>query len=218
MSLILKSIEEEADDCRAAWKGFKVGTFALHCHHEILAEPLREDAENRIAYILSAKPRIERALRLRLFRPVSEKVLAEWKKAYAADAEWEKADAEREKADAEWDKARAEWEKAAAERKKAYAEWEKAYAEWKKARAEWEKAYAEWKKADAERRKADAERRKAYAEWEKAYAEWKRARAEREKADAEREKAYANLAILVHTAVCKDCPWSGKTIFPKENQ
>ena len=131
MSLILKSIEEEAIDCRVAWKGFDIGTFALHCHHETLAEPLREDAENRIAYILSSKPKFEQALRLRLFRPVSEKSLAK--------------------------------------QQKAYAEWEKAYAEWNKVVAEW-------------------------------------------------NKAYANLAVLVHTAVCKNCPWNGKTIFPKENQ
>ena len=124
MSLILKSIEEEAIDCRVAWKGFDIGTFALHCHHETLAEPLREDAENRIAYILSSKPKFEQALRLRLFRPVSEKSLAKQQKAYA----------ECNKADARWN------------------------------------------------------------------------------------KAYANLAVLVHTAVCKNCPWNGKTIFPKENQ
>ncbi|MGA7856199.1 MAG: hypothetical protein WCA15_22970 [Candidatus Acidiferrales bacterium] len=180
MSLILKSIEEEADDCRAAWKGFKVGTFALHCHHETLAERLTEDAENRVAYILSSKPRFEQALRLRLFRPVSEKAYAERDKAFA-------------------------------ERDKAFAEWEKAEVEWEKADAEWEKAFAELEKADAELEKADAELEKAYAERDKAYVKW-------DKADAEWDKANANLAILVHTAVCKDCPWDGKTIFPKENQ
>ncbi len=68
MSLILKSIEEEADDCRAAWKGFKEGTFALHCHHEILAEPFIEDAENRIVHILLSKPKFEQALRLNVQR------------------------------------------------------------------------------------------------------------------------------------------------------
>jgi hypothetical protein len=119
MSLILKSIKEEATDCRAAGKGFKAGTFALHCHHKILAEPLTEDAENRIAYIISSKPKHEQALRLRLFRPVPEKKLAK-----------------RQKADAERQKAYAEWQKADAERQKAYAEWEKAYAEREKADAE----------------------------------------------------------------------------------
>ena len=138
MSLILKSIEEEAIDCRVAWKGFDIGTFALHCHHETLAEPLREDAENRIAYILSSKPKFEQALRLRLFRPVSEKSLAKQQKAYA------------------------EWKKAVADRNKAYARWNKVVPEW--------------------------------------------------------DKAYAELAVLVHTAVCKNFPWNGKTIFTKENQ
>ena len=183
----LKSIEKEAADCRKAFKGFPVGGYVLHCHHEIIGETLCEAAENRIAYILTQKPENERALRLRLFRPVPEKELK-------ADAEWEKADAEWEKADAEWEKADAEW-------KKAYAEWEKADAEWKKAYAEWEKAYAERKKADAEWEKEDAEWKKAYAEWEKADAEW--------------EKAYAALEVLIHAHFCTpDCPWNGKTILP----
>jgi hypothetical protein len=179
----LKSIKEEAADCRAAWQGFGVGTFALHCHHETLAEPLSENADNRISYILLSKPKDEQALRLRLFRPVSEKVLAEQQKSYA-------------------------------EREKAYAEREKVYAEWEKAYAEWEKAYAEWRKAYAEREKAYAEREKAYAEWRKADAEWRKADAEWEKADAEWRKAYAELAILIHEDVCKNCTWNGKTIFP----
>jgi hypothetical protein len=114
----LKSIKEEDADCRAAWQGFGIGTFALHCHHEILAEPLSANAEDRIDYILSSKPKDEQALRLRLFRPVSEKTLAEQRKAYA------------------------EWEKAYAKQHKAYAGWQKAYAEWEKADAKWRKAYA----------------------------------------------------------------------------
>jgi hypothetical protein len=126
--LKLKSIKGEAVDCRKAFKKFPVGGYVLHYHHDIIGEMLRENAENRIAYILTQKPENERALRLRLFRPIHDKEL----KAYA-----------------EWKKAYAEWKKADAEWKKADAEWEKAYAEWKKADAEWKKAYAEWKKADA---------------------------------------------------------------------
>ena len=133
----LKSIEKEAADCRKAFKGFPVGGYVLHCHHEIIGETLRGDAENRITYIFTQKPEHERALRLRLFRPVPEKEL----KAYAERKQ--KAYAERkQKADAEWQKADAEWEKADAE-------WEKEDAEWKKADAKWKKAYAKWKKEDA---------------------------------------------------------------------
>ena len=108
----LKSIKEEAADCRKAFDGFELGGYALHCHHDRIGETLTEPAENRIACILTQKPENERALRLRLFRPVPEKKLkayAAWRK---ADAAWEKADAEREKADAEREKADAEREKA----------------------------------------------------------------------------------------------------------
>ena len=44
-------------------------------------------------------------------------------------------------------------------------------------------------------KKADADRQKAYADW---------------------QKADADLAALVHDKVCySNCPWNGKTIFPK---
>ena len=152
----LDSIEEEAAACRKAFKGAGVGALVLHCHHEVLGEPLTEDAENRISFILHSKAEHEQALRLHLFRPVCRAKLRSLGKKYPLI---KKADAERDKA---------------------YAEWQKAYAEWQKADAEWQKAYAE--------------RQKAYAEWQKADAE---------------------LAILVHPHVCKNCPWDGKTIFPK---
>src|SRR5258707_127396 len=103
--LKLNSIAEEAAACRKAFKDFKVGGFVLHCHHEILGETLTEDAENRIAYILSSKPKHEQALRLCLFRPVPDKKVK-------ASAERQKASAERQKADAEWQKADAERQKA----------------------------------------------------------------------------------------------------------
>ena len=110
--LQLGSIEDEAKACREAFKGIKIGAFVLHCHHEILGESLLEDAENRIRYILTQKPEHERALRLRLFRPVPDsqlkkhkKAYADWQKAYAdwlkADADWQKADADRLKAEAD---------------------------------------------------------------------------------------------------------------------
>ena|SRR5690242_15966225 len=135
----LGSIEEEAALCRKAFKGVKVGTLVLHCHHEVLCEPLTEEAENRIAFILSSKAKHEQALRLHLFRPVSDAKLRSLGKKYPmvkkVDAEWQKADAELRKA-------YAEWRKADAERQKADAEWQKAYAEWQKADAEWQKADA----------------------------------------------------------------------------
>ena len=97
----LLSIEEEAAACREAFEGVKLYSLVVHCHHEVLFEILTELAENRIAYILSHKPRNEQALRLRLFRPVSKEALKKYPKL-------DKARAELDKASAEWDKARAD--------------------------------------------------------------------------------------------------------------
>jgi hypothetical protein len=86
---------------------------------------------------------------------------------------------------------------------KAYAELAKADAELVKARAEWDKAYAEWAKAGAELDKTGAEWDKAGAEWDKAGAEW--------------DKAIKHPSVLaLHAKECPNCPWDGKTIFPKE--
>jgi hypothetical protein len=70
------------------------------------------------------------ALRLHLFRPVSEVRLKKFKKVYA-----------------DQEKAEADWQKAEAERKKAYAVWRKAEAERKRTYAVWRKAYGDWEKA-----------------------------------------------------------------------
>src|SRR3990167_777192 len=140
----LKSIEEEAADCRAAWAANPEVKVAHCLHHEIHLEPLTDPIENRLAYILTEKPEEEQALRLRCLRPWTGRLSAEWEK---ARAELGKAVAEWEKARAELDKAWAELEKTRAELDKSSAEWGKARAEWEKARAESDKARAEWGKA-----------------------------------------------------------------------
>ena len=150
MTLILKSIDEEAKDCRNACAALKVGDWAWLVHHEKLFEPLTDPLEDRIRYIIENKTD-NVALRLRLLRPFIED------------------DAMRN--DAELSKARAEWSKAGAERSKASAKWYKAYAEWSKAYAERDKADDEYYKADAKWSKADAEWSKAYAKLNTAYAE-----------------------------------------------
>src|SRR3990167_9332473 len=83
----LKSIEEEAADCRAAFVGAAVGTPVWCCHHERLYEVLEEPAENRIAYILSDKPSFERTRRLREFRPVKDTAI--YPKLAALDADYD---------------------------------------------------------------------------------------------------------------------------------
>lgn len=126
--IVLKSVEEEAAECRARCAGMKVGDLILHCHHEVFCEILSESVENRIVYILHSKTD-NPALRLRLMGPpiidAGVKADAEWSNACA---EWSKARAEWDKADAKWSNADAEWSNADAEWDKAYAEWIKAYA------------------------------------------------------------------------------------------
>jgi hypothetical protein len=130
MSLILKSIEEEASDCRAACAHLKVGEWAWLIHHEILAEPLTEPIESRIKWILENKTD-NVALRLRLLRPLVED-------------EAMRSDAELGNAHAEYIKARA------AEYSKVRDELTTAYAEYYKDRDRYIKAYAEYNKASAE--------------------------------------------------------------------
>ena len=72
--LRLGSIADEASACRKAFEHVEIGTWVLHCHHEMLFETLTEPAKNRIAFILSSKPEHEQALRLRLFRPLPQTV------------------------------------------------------------------------------------------------------------------------------------------------
>ena len=92
--LKLHSIAREAADCRAAWAAAPEATAGAHIHHEQPFEALTEPIENRIAYILSDKPKKEQALRLRLMRPVTAPAWAEYQKARAAArAEYEKAKA-----------------------------------------------------------------------------------------------------------------------------
>lgn len=71
----LKSVKEEAADCRAAFKGSHIGDVAFHIHHRILGEHLDEPAANRIAYIIKYKPAEEQPVRLRCFRPIPQSKL-----------------------------------------------------------------------------------------------------------------------------------------------
>lgn len=130
--MTLRSIAEEATACRAAWAAAPNATFAWHCHHELIVEPLAESAESRIAYILWAKPTREKALRLRLFRPILGALPETVNKAWAA-YDW---------ARAAYDEARAAYIKAWAAADKAWAAYDKARAAADKARAAYDKARA----------------------------------------------------------------------------
>ena len=80
---MLYSITREAKDARAHWAAHPDATEAAHCHHETPFEGLTDTPENRIAYILSGKPKEEQALRLRLFRAVPDGTVAAYLKATA---------------------------------------------------------------------------------------------------------------------------------------
>jgi len=109
----LRSIAAEAKACRAAWAAMPDATAGAHIHHGSGPfELLRKPVENRIAYILSDKPKSEQALRLRLMRPVTAPALAEYERV-AAWAEYERrtapalAEYERVAAWAEYERVRA---------------------------------------------------------------------------------------------------------------
>lgn len=106
MSLQLKSVEEELKDCRDAWEKsryYKVNRsdyfhgdyfhgglvkYGVHIHHEELAERTVY-IEDRIQYILRNKPFEERALRLRLMRPVKVTLYNKYVKAIDLISEME---------------------------------------------------------------------------------------------------------------------------------
>jgi len=79
-TLELKSIEGEAADCRAAWAAVPDAAAGLHIHHQVAAEALTEPIAVRITYMLTQKPQRERALRLRLMRPLKAPAWAEYER------------------------------------------------------------------------------------------------------------------------------------------
>lgn len=149
--MILKSIEEEAADCRAAWAAVPGATAGLHIHHDTVMEPLRETIENRIAYIQRHKPKEEQAIRLRAMRPISAQVWLEYQRIERPALE--------------------EYERIT----------QPALAEYKRIK---QPAWEEYLRIT----------QPAWAE-------------------------YLRIMREVHDAYCTaDCPWDGRTLFPKEGQ
>jgi len=98
----------------------KTKGFYWHIHHDVLCE-WSGDIDERIRYIKDQKPENERALRLRLMKPVKGKLPARFVKAWEArDKAWEayeKAGEACDKAWEAWEKAWEAWEKAREARK-----------------------------------------------------------------------------------------------------
>jgi len=74
-SLRLKSIRAEEKACRIAWSRSRGAELGAHVHHNAAFEQLSDPYQDRMDYILAFKPERERALRLRLFRPVPSAAL-----------------------------------------------------------------------------------------------------------------------------------------------
>lgn len=85
MTAILQTVEQEAAACRAAWAAAPDATLAHGLHYGQHYEELFEPAENRIAYILTHKPEVQRPICLRYFRPCDEPMSAQWR---AARTKW----------------------------------------------------------------------------------------------------------------------------------
>ena len=181
----LKSIDEEAADCRAAWAAAPGATAGLHIHHETLVETVTEPIENRIRFILSGKPEYGRATRLRAMRPLTADVYADYEaKRDALNADYAA------KCDALW----ADYE---AKRVLLYADYkakrESLYADYKAKRAP---LYADYK----------AKRAPLYADYEaKRNVLWADYEAKWDPLNAELHAAHCTT----------DCPWDGRTLFPE---
>ena len=90
------SIKSELAACRAAFAVYEAehgepARYAHGLHHELAFEEITEPIENRITYILSAKPKKEQARRFANLRPVTAPAWAEYDKVTApAWAEYDK--------------------------------------------------------------------------------------------------------------------------------
>jgi len=180
----LKSIEEEAAACRAAFVGVEVGALVRLCHHGVPVEVLTEPAEARIAYILAKKSFGERALRLRCFRPLDPQYVTN--ELAAARAKWSAA---REK----WNAACAEWNAASEKWNAACEKWNAACEKWDATREKWNAARAKWSAACKKWNAARAKRSAACEKWNAACEKW-----------GNTPQGIAALA---------DTPWDGWTIF-----
>ena len=67
----MRTIEQAEKDCRAAWAAQPEATQGWGIHHGLEWEALSKPIANRIAYILSKKPKSEQVARLDNMRPMS---------------------------------------------------------------------------------------------------------------------------------------------------
>jgi len=168
--------------------------FYWHIHHGILLEVATEPIKNRIAYINKYKPKHERELRLRLLKPVKGKLPVEVVEAWSAC----------DKAQSVYNKARSACDKARSAYNKAWSACDKAWSARNKAQSVYNKAWSVRNKAQSVYNKAWSVRNKAWSAYNKAWSACDKVLLDH------KEEIEA-----LHALECPDCPWDGKTIFPK---
>ena len=177
---------------------------AMHVHHGDLFE-FCHNLDERVRFIKENKPKVEKALRLRLFQLVPEdsipgKNSPEWK-AYR-----EAGEAFREAEGDYWEAEEAYWE-AEGDYWKAEEVREAREAFWKANGAYWEADEAFWK-AEGDYWEADEAFWKALREAGRAY----------KKAGRAYFTKYQKELSELHAELCPDCPWDGKTIFTRKDK
>ena len=184
------SITATEERCRARWAVAPDATWAWHCHHGRLCEPLTAPPTDRIDLIRDNKPKAERERRFDLFAPLAAADLPpRLAKAWRASDEARQA----------YDEAR----QASEEALRVYEEALRAYDKAARAYDKAARAYVEALRACEEAQQASDEARRAYVEARQAYgAAWTQAQPELE---------------ALHKRLCRpDCTWDGKTIFPEK--
>ncbi len=179
---------------------------AFHCHHDKLYEWVY-DYDERREYIIRYKPFGEQELRLRLFKMIPEALIPkkeswEYKACLKAQEACLKAQEAYVKAWKAYDKAQEAFVKAWKAYDKAWEAYGKAHEACLKA---WE-AFGKAHEACLKAREAFGKVRKAFGKAQKAFVKaWKAY-----------DKAQKKQIIVLHKDLCPNCPWDGKTIFPKE--
>ncbi len=163
-----------------------ISGWAFHCHHDTLYEWVT-DYKERVNYIKEAKPFEERELRLRLFKMIPDDRIPF--DLFEAKTKWYEAETK----------------------------WYEAETKWEEAKTKWEEAETKWEEAKTKREEAETKREEAKTKWYEAETKWYEAKTKREEAETKREEAetkWYDYFIALHTELCPNCLWDGKTIFP----
>ncbi len=176
---------------------------AFHCHHDTLCEYVY-DFNERVRFIKGNKPKSEQKLRLRLFKMIPDELIPgkgspEWEACGKAREAYDKAREAYGKAWEAYYKAGEAYYKA----REAYYKAGKAYDKAREANGKAREAYDKAWEACCKAREANGKAREAYDKaWEACGKAWEVC-----------GMKYSKELEKLHTNLCPDCPWNGKTIF-----